>query len=204
MSRSHWHINDVPPVLETLEQPLREHAIEVANELFAKGYGEIRAMSMGIARALEWDEAGRPDPEATTIGPVRYVHPGPDRRWVITDNTDDGEALIYPTFEAALARASELAKEDRAPFYVFTAEGKLVGKYEMYCERETAKSYVRVGPTGEGWAVQSISPGGKLETFSTKKEAVSRGREVSREAARDLLVLYQTGDLQKVVARESA
>lgn len=51
-----WDKDDYPDSLKNFMAPVRNKAIEIANELLKDGYSESRAISIATAKAKEWGE----------------------------------------------------------------------------------------------------------------------------------------------------
>ncbi|MDI4646020.1 DUF2188 domain-containing protein [Cohnella hashimotonis] len=51
-----WDKDDYPDSLKNFMAPVRNKAIDIANELLKDGYSESRAISIATAKAKEWGE----------------------------------------------------------------------------------------------------------------------------------------------------
>ena len=49
-----WTKNDYPVFLKNFMAPVRNKAVEIANELLADGTGEQRAIAIATTKAEEW------------------------------------------------------------------------------------------------------------------------------------------------------
>ena len=63
----YWTKQEYPADMRKLSENIREKAIEIANDLLAQGYHEMKAVPIAIAQAREWHRNTRThSPEFTS------------------------------------------------------------------------------------------------------------------------------------------
>ncbi|MCB9728236.1 MAG: DUF2188 domain-containing protein [Deltaproteobacteria bacterium] len=186
-----WTPDDHPPVFDSLEDDVRTQALEQANAFLAKGKHPIRALSMGIAHALDAAEGV----SGVATGTPYYVRAETTgHRWQLS--TDEEEAPYPMTFDNvddAVFRASELAREAGSAVYVFSADGGLNERYEFF---EGPSNQFTVRADDEGWVVRGHGSHPCHERFHTKQEAVKAARGFAEKHGGSLRVHYKAGGLQ--------
>ena len=192
-----WSQNDHPPAFDSLDDTVRDAAIERANELLADGAHPHRALSVGIARAREAEQG-----LATDEPPGAMIHvAASDGRWWLWADGDQDDALGFLDYEDALRRAGELAKQHRSGVYVSNSQGDLIEKFEVY---DAAEGTISVAPHRDGWVIRKIGDPKVAEQRSTKREAVSLGREMARDCGATLRIHYKSGKLQSETDYDNA
>ncbi len=187
-----WTPEDHPPVFDSLEDAVRVDALERANALLMAGTHPTRALSIGIARAMDAAEGVRAVCAGTSFY-VRLEPTGP--RWqVAADDAGDFDVLLFDEFDDAIFRASELAKEADSAVYVFGREGNLIDRYEFF---EGPSNQYTLNPGREGWVVRGHGTHPCHETFRTKTEALGAARHIVSAHGGTLRVHYQDGSLQR-------
>lgn len=187
-----WTPEDHPPVFDSLDEAVRVDALERANALLAAGKHPTRALSIGIARAMDAADGVR----EVCAGTSFYVRPEPTGpRWLVAaDDAGDFDALLFDDFDDAIFRASELAKEADAAVYIFGREGNLVDRYEFF---EGPSNHFALTSGHEGWVVRGHGSHPCHETFRTKPEALRAARNIVSEHGGTLRVHYQDGSVQR-------
>jgi uncharacterized protein YdaT len=187
-----WTPDDHPPVFDSLDDAVRTDALERANALLADGKHPTRAMSIGIARAMDAAEGVR----AVCAGTSYYVRAeATGGRWqVAADDAEDFDALVFDQFDDAIFRASELAKEADSAVYVFGADGFLLDRYEFFGGPSDQFSLTSCR---DGWIVRGHGNHPSQDTYRTKSEALVAARHLVSTRGGTLRVHYQDGALQR-------
>lgn len=191
-----WTTDNCPAAIKSLaDESIRARAIDEANKLREEGYGPVRALSMGIARAQ--DAADRKD-DSTIPGAAYYVVLDSDE-WHILREDEAKPTHRFDRMQDAIVRAQELARESRSAVYVLLGDQALVEKFEPYGPTDSPGEGYHVMPFEDGWVARQLAPNGEFKKFATKREASTWARKEARSHDGELFVHYRSGDVQQSV-----
>jgi uncharacterized protein YdaT len=214
---------DAASALERLEPDVRRRAIDRAAELMAQGHSGRHAMRVATAVAKEWANNGKP--EESLAEPALHVL-FESGSWRVCSEEGRIDELELESLEDAVGRARQLATDSEVPIYVHEADGGVREADERgeegmaasaergdptarthdaptepaaapMTDREADAGAFHVVPYQERWALKRSGPDGLLTPFKTKREAVTRGRELARSAGSALVIHRQTGEVQR-------
>jgi len=115
-----WTKNDYPSSMKNLEEPVKEKAIEIGNELLDEGeYDEDRIIPIAISRAKEWYKK-RGEKVADDV--THHLKPKDDQ-WVI-EPVNAHEVIAFETKAEAMEKVKELSKDNRVKIMIHDSEGK--------------------------------------------------------------------------------
>ena len=191
---TNWTSDHYPAALTQLAEPLRVHAIKVANSLKSSGLSPDDAIRRAVSAAWDWNRRGRPEMIDRKIpGPTWCIeHDG--EHWVISSNDKSASDMRVNTYEQALNLGYKLAEEREGNLYAFV-DGAMSFRYNYVDEPESATGIYHIAPTETGWVVNRTSATDSVyERHRTKKEALSAGREAARKNMALLMVHNAEGE----------
>lgn len=145
-------------------------------------------------------------------GALSVIDDPPDEHAMFVLFDDRGHWVIWPSgaetyshqfdhCEQALKRACDIAADAGSTVFMLGPDGSLVDQYEFAGQprhlNDSALHVARITPGG--WSVHRRNGGVVSEWFDSKKEALTRGRELAREEGATLVVHYATGEIQREV-----
>lgn len=120
-----WTKTDYPASMKNLSPKVREKAIDIGNELLNQ-YDEPRSIRIAIAQAKDWArrrDIGVWDGEGPQ-GRDQHVVTH-DEGWAVRAEDADQITEAFPTKEAALERAREIAGNQGSSLIIHGADGAI-------------------------------------------------------------------------------
>lgn len=128
-----WTKNDYPDSMKNMKKPVREKAIEIANELVEnENMEEGTAIATAQSRAKDWAENRNIDTQNRNTDPQnhgkdQYVIPH-DEGWAVKSSKADKPSKVLDNKDDAIAYGRKRAKEHHAQLIIQRNDGTVQDK----------------------------------------------------------------------------
>lgn len=120
-----WNRHDYPDTFKNMTGPVRDKAIEIANELL-KQYDDGRAIRIATAQAKEWARRRDMDIWANGQPSGRDQHVVPhERGWAVQAEGADQATNVFSTRDEAASRAREIAHNQHSHVVLHAQNGRI-------------------------------------------------------------------------------
>ncbi|NJO84152.1 MAG: DUF2188 domain-containing protein [Blastochloris sp.] len=113
-----WTPSNYPNLMANLEHPVREKAIEFANNLIKEGFAEGLAIHLAIKKAQKWVDLFTERP--TDLHIVPHL-----RGWAIQRAHGKRASFVLKSKDAAKDKAFEMAEAEGVGVTIFAVDGKI-------------------------------------------------------------------------------